>query len=354
MPKLLLILFTLPLLCCDKDKNQQTIQAEICDSLCENEKIKVEYQKKFGVPISDIELSTTNVVYNKDSYHPQISVTRTASGAVAKYGNNELGLELLELEFNTEDWLDFINALHKCDIMEWIKISDSDTSNVNQFVNKAKDLRLYSEDIRKVLENIRKHNLVLEITLSSETHKLVNTEYNSQLTAWEEFKKMMENLEARLIKEGTSKLESKLRTEHEKRFGAPITDIELSTKKVSFRYYGKLHPYLKFSVFRTTTGAFIEEYDDGDKKLKNIELDMGDWLDFLNALHKCNIDRWEKDYNYEHKYTGGDLDSWYLYIHSSNKDVLGFSGISDYPPNWDEFMKVIDDFAEKIKAKAVY
>jgi hypothetical protein len=338
MPKIILILFALLLLCCGKDP-----QPKHCDSLCENEKIKAEYQKRFGVPITDIELSTTNIVYHNYKYkndHPQISITKTATGAIAIYGNKEL-----ELELSTGEWLDFVNALYKYDISGWLRNNDS---IIEYLGNKFK----YDSNFAKHLKDGFKRSRILEITLSSETHKLTATEeYNIFKSAdWKEFEKMIEDFEVRLIKEGTSKLEAKLKTEYEKRFGMPISGFELSTRGIDFSYYNEAPLIFRFSVTRATTGIFIEKYADNERTLRDIELDMEDWLDFINALRKSNVNEWEKEYRYKYKDTG-ILERWFLTIHSSYEDKLKFSGICGYPPNWDEFIKAIDDFVAKIIEK---
>ena len=126
-PKMLVILLALSLLCCDKEqqtkqiaeeKPEQSEQAEkkakdlktkleteqaekkAKDLEAELEaKLRIEYEKRFGTPITDFELSTKSVEYryrqmsSTDEY-PEISITRTATGAIAKYKNDVLELEL--------------------------------------------------------------------------------------------------------------------------------------------------------------------------------------------------------------------------------------------------------------------
>jgi len=87
----------------------------------ENEKIKIEYQKKFGEPITSYELSTIRVnLFAKDNNIDQtfLSIHRTTSGAIVKYRpKNEQKLFTIELDM--AEWLDFVRTLRKCEIDKW-------------------------------------------------------------------------------------------------------------------------------------------------------------------------------------------------------------------------------------------
>lgn len=84
------------------------------EKIAEDEKVKIAYKKKFGVPITDFELSITSVHFDyygsTPSFIPKLSVIRTAIGAFAtsKVYNPEKGLEL-----GMAEWLDFIMALRR-------------------------------------------------------------------------------------------------------------------------------------------------------------------------------------------------------------------------------------------------
>lgn len=84
-------------------------------------RLQAVYQKRFGVPISEIEVSIAHVLFKRFSCHCcWVSVIRTADGgANAQYGICRFGL--LELELSTVEWLDFINTLYKLRIHEWHK-----------------------------------------------------------------------------------------------------------------------------------------------------------------------------------------------------------------------------------------
>ncbi len=87
-----------------------------CKEDTEETKLKKEYKKKFDAPISDFELSIERVEYyywdNKYNADLNMSITRTATGAVAKYMIKSYGPEY-ELKLDTQEWLDFVNTLHK-------------------------------------------------------------------------------------------------------------------------------------------------------------------------------------------------------------------------------------------------
>jgi hypothetical protein len=127
MKKAMAILFMFPLMCCSSDKNQQHKQIEqvekICDSSCENEKIKIEYEKKFGIPISNFELSIKKVRYrNIQKKSSLISVSKTTTGALAEHRG--VWTKYIPIELSSEEWLDFINALYKSHVNEWERVYD--------------------------------------------------------------------------------------------------------------------------------------------------------------------------------------------------------------------------------------
>jgi hypothetical protein len=161
-----------------------------------------------------------------------------------------------------------------------------------------------------------------------------------------------------LTKEEEAELEFKLRAEHEKKFGTFITDFELSTMSVYFLIGGAvgIHPNPRISVVKTPTGAIAKYLPLGNgsrnpeirvaaKKPSEIKLDIGEWLDFVNALYKCHVNKWKYD---------GEIDEgtvWHLEIIFSDKDnikLLSFTFYNEYPPNWDKFMKIMEGIVAKI------
>jgi hypothetical protein len=87
-------------------------------------------------------------------------------------------------------------------------------------------------------------------------------------------------------------------------------------------------------ITRTKTGA--AKYD--SDRISETELNMEQWLVFINALRKCNIDEWEEYYR------GRSLDGWQwtLKVFFLNKDRLKFAGSNARPPNWDIFEKAMN------------
>ncbi|MDR2999990.1 MAG: hypothetical protein LBU89_01900 [Fibromonadaceae bacterium] len=366
MARILTILFALTLLCCNETKQTKYIaekkmkQEELVEENTKDLKAKLEvrlkseYEKKFGVPISDLELSITSVTYitrvaHRYSHIP-ISITRTTTGALAKYGNNQL-----EIELDIDEWLSFINALNKS----------------NTFVNA---LNKYNFEEEKyfgtfTFTNRDDRGLTVQLSSSEKSELIFNQWYNLYNSDWAEITNIMDAIAARVKNEGWAKLEAKLKSEYEKRFGVPISDFELSINYVYFQHYRKRLPDAKtpplviyMSVTRTVKGARVNYYL--DREIRNttglyqefrfgfdveLELDIGEWLDFVNALSKNNISKWEK--RYPHRKNIEDIGPWNLRIHFLDKDMLISNGYNS-PPNWDEFVKVIDDFGQRAREKA--
>jgi hypothetical protein len=327
------------------EKKAKNLEAEL------EAKLRIEYEKRFGTPITDFELSTKSVEYryrllsSTDDY-PEISITRTATGAIAKYKN-----DALELELSIGEWLDFVNALHKCDI-----------KGKNNYSTNYKDYIIYNN----CYINFNCHNRGLKILSSSseELKFIFSRQYD--YSDWADFIKLIETMITRVKKEGSAKLEAKLKAEYEKRFGMPMTDFELSIEKVNFQYYLGKSPYrLVITATRTTRGARIKYFSyeknlaDLDVEL-DLEFDIGEWLDIVNALRKCRIDKWKtRDWKtkYRDNWHKEGFVRWNLNVDLLNKDSfyenwLSFNYGNGYPPNWDEFKKTMDDLAEKIREKA--
>jgi len=171
--------------------------------------------------------------------------------------------------------------------------------------------------------------------------------------------------------------DEKIKLEYKKKFGVPITDFELSTARVDFVINTDESTYFRFSVARTTRGAIAKYRREG--RVLGLELNTGEWLDFINTLYKCRINEWEKVYG---SWVPFDTRRWMLYITTLDKDIITFAGydngcggnnnppantscsgrrgscVTHYvrnfcdPPNWNEFEKIIDDMETKIRKKA--
>jgi len=155
-----------------------------------------------------------------------------------------------------------------------------------------------------------------------------------------------------LTKEEEAELEVKLKAEHTKKNRIPIfrrslTDFELSVASIYF-YIGPVfgfHPLSRISLVKTPTGAIAKYLPQGiGGKHLEIKLDIGEWLDVVNALLKCQVNEWEEKY-YE---TVDDGEVWYLEIIFSDKDRLSSSGLNGYPPNFDKFMKIMKSIVARI------
>jgi hypothetical protein len=149
-----------------------------------------------------------------------------------------------------------------------------------------------------------------------------------------------------------------IKTAFKKRFGIPITDFELSIARVDFETENIWLVHVpSFSVVRTATGAYAKYYE------LETELSMLEWLDFIKNLYKLGVNKWEAFYHYDpcppsegFSCSSPPDDKWFLSIYSLDEDGylnrLESFGINKYPPNWGEFMKVINDMKAKIRKKA--
>jgi len=120
----------------------------------------------------------------------------------------------------------------------------------------------------------------------------------------------------------------------------------------------RLTEHYHISVTRTATGALVTEarmvkgwnVTNSNEQLE-IELNIDEWQNFIGTLHK-DINKWEKEYGYG-GWTSDNIKKWFLDIYFSERDEPSkFRGIGIYPPNWDEFMKLMTDLEAKIREKA--
>jgi len=298
-----------------------------------NEKIKAEYQKKFGEPISSNELSTIRVNFWTEDYYTErtyFSVARTTSGAIVKYRplNNT---KLFTIELDLGEWLDFVRALHKCNINKWEKKYGG------------------------YFENSEVHEWDLAI-LSLDKNELKSIGYSVYPSNWDEFKKTIDNIKTKVRKDAaTEELENKLKTEYEKKYGK-ITDFELFAEQAIFYWSAQVPQTI--SVARTKTGAVVKYYLDSEYNLDygysskepedlSLELDMGEWLDFMRALYKNRVNEWKRKYYEMHPLR--IQDRWTFKIYSSNGDKPYFKGYDIFPPNWNEFKKIINSIGNEKK-----
>jgi len=138
-------------------------------------KLKMEYEKKFGEPISEFELSIRGV--DLDTYGVT-SVDRTETGAEAYYFLAKEGRERITLKLTTEEWLDFIRTLRKCQVDEW-KEEAIDYSRAQKLWR----FKIFFVDGKKTIEGY----------------------YDTPLPNWKEFKKTMDKMQARIKAEPARK-----------------------------------------------------------------------------------------------------------------------------------------------------
>jgi hypothetical protein len=151
-----------------------------------------------------------------------------------------------------------------------------------------------------------------------------------------------------IAKEEASELEIALRTEYKKKFKKQISDFEISMAYLDFEVGGIFNNNkYNITVAKTATGATAKYLDVSMGEWHDIKLDVVEWLDFVEALHKCRIDKWEKKYH--KRILDGSF--WHLRIFYFDKDELNLlesRGNIVYPQNWNEFVKVIEGMIAKI------
>jgi len=105
-------------------------------------KLEAEYKRIYGVPISALERTASEVsfyAWRRDSverhFDTNIVVLRTETGALAWYEAKILlteEREYLNVELDMEEWLSFIRAVFKCRVSDWKKsYSDNSTDKEN-------------------------------------------------------------------------------------------------------------------------------------------------------------------------------------------------------------------------------
>jgi hypothetical protein len=151
-------------------------------------------------------------------------------------------------------------------------------------------------------------------------------------------------------------IEINLKAEYEKN-RKQISNFELSVTSVSLQstsFFATDNRY-RISVVRTTTGAIVKcltfEFRPYGvvRKRSEVKLDMKEWLNFVNALNKCRTNEWEKKYT-NRKVLDGHGWSLAILFSVENNNELEISGYSAYPPNWKEFMKIMDGMRARAAA----
>lgn len=346
MAKTITILFALLLLSCDEKAQAKPTELPTeptkldCASSCDDEKIKAWYQKKYGKPISDFELSVKEVfvgqlhkrtfpfridqeVPSNRSIILEYTSTRTTTGAIVKLSDSHLNSKI---EIGMEEWLDFVRDLSKYRIGEWEK----------------NDELIKGEDWYAIITFLDEDKLP----------KPSVREYKAE--NGDEFDKAINNMNEKIKKKLTiekREAEFKLSTEYQRKFGELITDFELSTTLIRFSLKTEIpFTYYSIEVTRDMTETNARASFDLEKEA---ELDIGEWLDFLHALHKSRFYRWKGNSNMDREKRDGI--EWDLRtVNLDSSDVLKYYvfRFNNYPRNYEEFKKTMDDMAAKIKEKA--
>jgi len=137
--------------------------------------------------------------------------------------------------------------------------------------------------------------------------------------------------------EEDDELKIKLKNEYEKKFGKQINDSELLTASIYFSIGGFPDIIRTLRIMRTSTGAIAKV-----KYEPEINIDITEWLDFVNSFYNLN-NKWKERYSNK-----GILDGtgWNLSIFFLDKDnklkLFRFSGSNAYPENWGEFTKIME------------
>jgi len=264
-----------------------------------------------------------------DYYITNISVSKTAAGAVVKYElptkEKRSSADTLEANLSAKEWQNLTDTLQKLGIMEWESF----------YVKPPKGHRSYRGG----------KNWELEIFLPNNA-KFKSGGYYTYPPNYDEFVKLMEDIK----KKAAQKLESKIKTEYEKKFKKPITEQELSTEQVRFSLESSNKTPINFTseiiITRTKTGA-VAYYSYGPEE--GIKLSMDDWLDFIYDLYKSSFMKWDEEYG-KMRMQALFNDTYWLDIYNSNSfNPKKFAGYNKYPPNWDKFLKVMNDIRAKAK-----
>jgi|GEM_PF-2117498 len=115
-------------------------------------------------------------------------------------------------------------------------------------------------------------------------------------------------------------------------------------------------PYIRttrISVTKTETSVFAKRAlgDHYEQPEAEAELSVEEWMSFIRNLYKCCVVQWKKDtVKWEGSYEDRErhIKRWELRIYFSDELFYEFEGNGEYPPNWDEFMQIINDLEAKI------
>jgi uncharacterized protein (TIGR02145 family) len=107
----------------------------------------------------------------------------------------------------------------------------------------------------------------------------------------------------------------------------------------------------RISVTKTKTGAFAK-YEPGNSDLIVVELSEEEWQNFIRALYRCCIGKWEKE-NKDEEETAEVILRMQLIIFYSDrisKELEGYG--KEYPSNFRSLEKTMNDLKAKIMEKS--
>jgi hypothetical protein len=233
-----------------------------------------------------------------------------------------------------EEWLDFVRDVSKHRIGEW-------------------------EKNEELIEGKR---WLAQITFLDENESLKPPVREYEAENMEGFDTIINNMNEKIKEKliaGKRAAEFKLSAEYQRKFGELITDFELSTTRIMFRLETK-NPYNLYSIeldrhFTETNAkaSFLEQDSSNHRYELEAELGMGEWLDFLHALRKTRFYKWKGNGNEDREKRDGI--GWGLRTTNFDSgDVLKYYSFrfNNYPKDYGEFKKAMDDMAAKIKEKA--
>jgi hypothetical protein len=341
-------------------------------------KIESIYEKRFGISISDFERLIKHIDFyiggygafeftndNSDRYSLSLfSVTKTATGAIVKYKRNEF-IEPIELELNINEWVDFIRVLYVSCINKWEKEDDDFYVSYCDFYNPNKIYRKQSQ---------------WKLEIFSSDKKEPDEYYGIQVYTpnFKMLKEAIDIIKIRMYREAMIKMEPQLKIDYQKRFGEPITYMELSTVHIYYYHYIRTNGTTHFLATRTTSGGFVE-CQSSNKDWFVADLDKNEWLDFIRALHK-NIKVWNEwldttDRGFRSAAHINEVKQWHLRIYPLGR-VTGYdTNFQPFPldrwvlpyggyytrrtamdrlmeqPFAGEFISLMADMTEKVKMK---
>jgi hypothetical protein len=162
-------------------------------------------------------------------------------------------------------------------------------------------------------------------------------------------------------------LNTKLKTEYQKRYRISMPDYWCSVARVyyNWKHFGSgcsYHILVTRTVLGSAVAREVSHCMDG-YRYYSLELDMRDWLDFINALNKLGVSEWEikeiTSGSYDN-FGSGILKIFILgpgrYGFDGDWDCVGdiktheiIGGIHVLPPNWKKVGKVVEDMKTRIE-----